>query len=77
AARAADLRDVGRRVLFQLDPALQGHAPAEFGPDTLLLAADLAPSDTASLDLARVKGLATAHGGPTAHTAILARTLGL
>ncbi|UTH74289.1 phosphoenolpyruvate--protein phosphotransferase [Chromobacterium sp. IIBBL 290-4] len=77
AARAADLRDVGRRVLFALDPALQGHALGEFGPDTLLLAADLAPSDTASLDLAKIKGLATAHGGPTAHTAILARTLGL
>ncbi|WP_225548651.1 phosphoenolpyruvate--protein phosphotransferase [Chromobacterium violaceum] len=77
AARAADLRDVGRRVLFHLDPALQGSAPAEFGPDTLLLAADLSPSDTASLDLSRVKGLATAQGGPTAHTAILARTLGL
>lgn len=77
AARAADLRDVGRRVLFQLDPSLQGHEPAEFGADTLLLAADLAPSDTASLDLSRIKGLATAHGGPTAHTAILARTLGL
>ncbi|MEO9382587.1 phosphoenolpyruvate--protein phosphotransferase [Chromobacterium phragmitis] len=77
AARAADLRDVGRRVLFQLDPALQGHAPVDFGPDTILLAPDLAPSDTAALDLSRVKGLATAHGGPTAHTAILARTLGL
>ncbi|KZE85895.1 phosphoenolpyruvate--protein phosphotransferase [Chromobacterium subtsugae] len=77
AARAADLRDVGRRVLLELDPSLQGHAPGEFGPDTILLAADLAPSDTASLDLSRVKGLATAHGGPTAHTAILARTLGL
>ncbi|MGC0150878.1 phosphoenolpyruvate--protein phosphotransferase [Chromobacterium vaccinii] len=77
AARAADLRDVGRRVLLQLDPSLQTRASADFGPDTLLLAADLAPSDTAALDLSRIKGLATAHGGPTAHTAILARTLGL
>ncbi|OHX20976.1 phosphoenolpyruvate--protein phosphotransferase, partial [Chromobacterium sphagni] len=77
AARAADLRDAGRRVLFQLDPSLQNRAPAEFGADTILLTADLAPSDTAGLDLARIKGLATAHGGPTAHTAILARTLGL
>ncbi|WP_272900435.1 phosphoenolpyruvate-utilizing N-terminal domain-containing protein, partial [Chromobacterium subtsugae] len=41
AARAADLRDVGRRVLLELDPSLQGHAPGEFGPDTILLAADL------------------------------------
>ena len=76
AARAADLRDVGRRVLAQIDPALQsGHAL----PDRpcILLAPDLAPSDTAGLDPARVLGLATAQGGPTSHTAILARTLGI
>ncbi|WP_298957538.1 phosphoenolpyruvate--protein phosphotransferase [uncultured Methylobacterium sp.] len=76
AARAADLRDVGRRVLARIDPALQaGHAL----PDTpcILVAPDLAPSDTAGLDPARVIGLATAQGGPTSHTAILARTLGI
>lgn len=76
AGRAADLRDVGRRVLAQIDPALKtGHDL----PDVpcILLAADLAPSDTAGLDPARVIGLATAQGGPTSHTAILARTLGI
>lgn len=76
AGRAADLRDVGRRVLAQIDPALRsGHAL----PDVpcILVAADLAPSDTAGLDPARVIGLATAQGGPTSHTAILARTLGI
>lgn len=76
AARAADLRDVGRRVLAQIDPALKsGHDL----PDVpcILIAPDLAPSDTAGLDPARVIGLATAQGGPTSHTAILARTLGI
>ncbi|WP_375273347.1 phosphoenolpyruvate--protein phosphotransferase [Methylorubrum thiocyanatum] len=76
AARAADLRDVGRRVLAQIDPALKsGHDL----PDVpcILVAPDLAPSDTAGLDPARVIGLATAQGGPTSHTAILARTLGI
>ncbi|MGY0792207.1 phosphoenolpyruvate--protein phosphotransferase [Azospirillum argentinense] len=78
AGRAADLRDVGQRVLARIDPALRtGGAPDL--PDTpcILIAEDLSPSDTAALDMARVIGLATAQGGPTSHTAILARTLGL
>ncbi|HEV7438396.1 MAG TPA: phosphoenolpyruvate--protein phosphotransferase [Methylobacterium sp.] len=76
AGRAADLRDVGRRVLAQIDPSLKsGHdLPDE---PCILIAPDLAPSDTAGLDPARVIGLATAQGGPTSHTAILARTLGI
>ncbi|MDQ1155505.1 phosphoenolpyruvate--protein phosphotransferase [Brevundimonas sp. SORGH_AS_0993] len=78
AARAADLRDVGRRVLTALDPALKRDDLSSLpeGP-TVLIAADLSPSDTASLDTDKVVGLVTALGGPTSHTAILARTLGL
>ncbi|WP_128293682.1 phosphoenolpyruvate--protein phosphotransferase [Afifella aestuarii] len=78
AARAADLRDVGRRVLARIDPSLENRdgdpLPAE---PCILLAGDLSPSDTAGLDVERVLGLATVQGGPTSHTAILARTLGL
>ena len=78
AGRAADLRDVGRRVLGQIDPALRGASLAALPEGAnILLATDLSPSDTAGLDLSRVAGLATAQGGPTSHTAILARTLGL
>ncbi|MFT4247988.1 MAG: phosphoenolpyruvate--protein phosphotransferase, partial [Pseudomonas sp.] len=78
AGRAADLRDVGRRVLAQLDPAAAGGGLADLPQQPcILLAADLSPSDTANLDTARVLGLATAQGGPTSHTAILSRTLGL
>lgn len=78
AGRAADLRDVGRRVLARIDPALGGGSLQDL-PDTpcILIATDLSPSDTAGLDMSKVIGLATAQGGPTSHTAILARTLGL
>ncbi len=78
AARAADLRDVGSRVLGHIDPALKTGSLRDL-PDEpcILVAADLSPSDTAGLDPARVVGIATAQGGPTSHTAILARTLGV
>ena len=78
AGRAADLRDVGRRVLAQIDPTLHGgDAHRALPANCILVASDLSPSDTATLDPQRVVGLATAVGGPTSHTAILARTLGL
>ena len=77
AGRASDLRDVSKRVLAQLDPSTEAaHATL---PDRacILLASDLSPSETAHLDTERVRGLITAQGGPTSHTAILSRTLGL
>lgn len=77
AARAADLRDVGGRVLAQIDPSLARPGPAAVPAGAILLADDLSPSDTAGLDATRVAGLVTVQGGPTSHTAILARTLGL
>ena len=43
----------------------------------ILLADDLTPSDTAGIDPATVVGFATAGGGPTSHTAIIARALGI
>lgn len=78
AARAADLHDVGRRVLTVLEPTLKSDALSGL-PDapTVLVASDLSPSDTAALNVDKVAGLITALGGPTSHTAILARTLGL
>ncbi|WP_375194303.1 phosphoenolpyruvate--protein phosphotransferase [Sphingobium sp.] len=78
AARAADLHDVGRRVLAQIDPGLSVGTLADLPEEPcVLVAADLSPSDTATLDISRVAGIATALGGPTSHSAILARTLGL
>jgi phosphocarrier protein FPr len=75
AARALDLRDVGDRVLA----ALLGVARQRLMLDqpSILVAEDLTPSDTLRLDMRFVAGLAVCSGGPTSHTAILARTLGL
>ncbi|GAA3581758.1 phosphoenolpyruvate--protein phosphotransferase [Klugiella xanthotipulae] len=72
AERATDLDDVSGRVLAHL----QG-VPAPGVPDSetpfVLVARDLAPADTALLNLDKVMALVTSDGGPTAHTAILAR----
>lgn len=75
AARAVDLRDVGERVLAQL-LGIERQQLTLTEP-TILAAEDLTPSDTLHLDTRHVVGLATSAGGPTSHTAILARTLGL
>ena len=78
AARAADLQDVGRRVLAQIDPGLAIGTLADLPQSPCILVADdLSPSDTAMLDTDKVVGIATALGGPTSHSAILARTLGI
>lgn len=75
AERATDLKDVARRVLRHLVGGSETVAPV---PERAVIAAeDLTPSETANLDPARVVGLVTAAGGPTAHTAILARALGI
>jgi multiphosphoryl transfer protein len=73
-ARAGDLRDVGKRVLESLAGGKRGVLP-EVPPDTILIAEDLSPSDTASLDRSRVRGFCTTLGGATSHVAILARSL--
>lgn len=75
AQRANDLRDVGLRVLAILT-GTETKAP-EYPPNTILIAEDLAPSDTAALDRTRVMGFCTTRGGATSHVAILARSLGL
>ena len=73
AARANDLRDVGRRVLT----LLTGAEPERQEPpvNAILVAEELTPSDTASLDRNRVRGFCTTLGGATSHVAILARSL--
>jgi len=76
AARSADLHDVGYRVLRILVGADSG-TPAFPDYPVIVFAEDLSPSDTASLDRDKVLGFCTARGGPTAHTAIIARALGL
>ncbi|SHJ36387.1 phosphocarrier protein FPr [Malonomonas rubra DSM 5091] len=76
AARAMDLRDVGRRVLKHLAGTISDEPFVPTEP-VILVAEDLTPSDTANLDPALILGLCTAGGGPTSHSAIIARSLGI
>jgi phosphocarrier protein FPr len=75
AQRANDLRDVGLRVLSILTGVTI--EPPAYPPNSVLIAEDLTPSDTATLDRSRVLGFCTTRGGATSHVAILARSLGL
>jgi phosphocarrier protein FPr len=74
AERAADLRDIGRRVLAQLCGVETVQEPSE---PYILVMDEVGPSDVARLDPARVAGILTARGGATAHSAIVARALGI
>lgn len=76
AGRAADLHDVGQRVL-RLLADVDTQEPSLPTEPVILLAEDLLPSDTARLDPKYTLGLCTAAGGPTSHTAIIARSLGI
>ncbi len=76
AARALDVKDVGRRILRIL-LGLPDTALSAVTEPSIIVAEDLTPSDTASLDPALTLGFITAQGGLTSHSAILARTLGL
>ncbi len=72
--RVADVRDVGRRLISNLAGVGMASA-AEVPRDHILVADDLAPSETASLRKERVAGFATDLGSPTSHTAVMARAL--
>ncbi|MBC7263415.1 MAG: phosphoenolpyruvate--protein phosphotransferase [Chloroflexi bacterium] len=75
--RAADLRDVGERVLRNLCGAETSSSLTRLDRNVIVVAQDLTPSDTAQMDKAHVLGFATARGGETSHTAIIARILGI
>jgi phosphotransferase system enzyme I (PtsI) len=72
AERAADLADVAQRIVARLRGVPAPGVPTADYP-FVLVAHDLAPADTALLDLDKVVALVTRDGGPTSHTAILAR----
>lgn len=72
--RAADIQDVGSRILHNL-MGLPIMDISSLDEDTIVVAEDLAPSDTATMDKKRVKGFATDIGSRTSHTAIMARSL--
>ncbi|MBK8020955.1 MAG: phosphoenolpyruvate--protein phosphotransferase [Chloroflexi bacterium] len=73
--RAADVLDLGRRVLQRLMPDLL--SGAAFPEDTILVASDLTPSEVAQLDPGQVVGILLQFGGAATHAAILARARGI
>jgi phosphotransferase system enzyme I (PtsI) len=72
--RAADIKDVSRRVMSHL-LGLETQVLMNFTSPVVIIAHDLAPSDTSQLDKQYVVGLATDVGGRTSHTAIIANSL--
>jgi phosphoenolpyruvate-protein phosphotransferase (PTS system enzyme I) len=74
AERVRDIQDVAQRLIAELTGVAPPGVPVLNGP-SVLVARDLAPADTAGLDPAMVLALVTEEGGPTSHTAILARAL--
>ena len=73
--RAADIRDVAGRVLDNLMGRRNEQDLSNLKEPCILLAHDLAPSITATLDRKKILAFATEVGGPTSHTAIMARKL--
>ena len=76
SARADDLRDVGRRVLRLMVGAEEKNESLPDKP-VVIVARELSPSDTVAFNKDMVLGFCIVNGGPTSHTAILARALGL
>ncbi|MGL4714074.1 MAG: HPr family phosphocarrier protein, partial [Shewanella sp.] len=77
AGRATDLVDVGNRVSRIMAGLPQDTIPTELPENTILVAKDLTPSDTAKLNPQFVKGICTTLGGSSSHSAILARAMGI
>lgn len=73
--RVADVKDVGQRVLRILSGSTI--TTVDIPTPAIIIAKDLTPSDTASLDRTKVLGICTTAGSATAHSAIVARSLGI
>jgi phosphoenolpyruvate-protein phosphotransferase len=74
--RAADIKDVGQRLQRLLTGAGRSSL-ADLSTPAIILAADLTPSDTATVDRQMVLAFCTSTGGATSHTAILSRSMGI
>lgn len=73
--RFTDIQDIARRILNNLTGAVSNLLTDLLEEGVILIAHDLSPSDTVTMPIDRVLGFATEVGGPTSHTAILARSL--
>ncbi len=76
AERTTDLRDIEKRLVARIVGAPEPGV-TDPGTPSVVVADDLAPADTAGLDPRTVLALVTERGGPTSHTAIIARQLGI
>lgn len=74
-ARAADIKDVAKRILNNLLGVVDGGIHSDV--PVILAADDLAPSETLQLDKSKILGFVTMGGSGNSHTAILARTMGI
>jgi len=72
--RASDLKDVMRRVLLHLS-GIHERSMLDMEGDSIIIADDVTPSETAQMDLSLVRGFITNQGGSTSHSAIMAQTL--
>ena len=75
SGRAADVKDVSKRILNILCGVIQGGIDSDV--PVIVAADDLAPSETIQLDKSKILGFATSLGSGSSHTAILARTMGI
>ena len=75
-ARSADIQDIGNRILRQLFSTGSLHTK-KFGADCIIIAEDLLPSDTLTMDTTQVSGFATKAGSKTSHAAIIAKSKGI
>jgi len=74
--RASDIRDIGNRILRNLDPPIE-QVSVEIPDNAILISDDITPSDTISVDVKQIAGFATRAGGKTSHSAIIARSRGI
>ena len=77
ASRAIDLNDIGNRVSRILAGLSQDTIPEQLPENTIIVAKELTPSETAKLNPEHVLGICTSLGGTTSHSAILARAMGI
>lgn len=76
SARAADVKDIGNRIINNLNNGWKSFRQ-DYGENTIIIAEDIAPSETITLDITKIAGFATRLGGKTSHAAIIAKAKGI
>lgn len=74
--RAADYKDIGERIMYELK-GIKAKSLEKLDDDYIVISEELTPSDTSTMDKAKVLGFAMNLGGKTSHTSIIAQTLSI